>query len=72
MHLFRSEEHVDRWCERWSQPRGAILELDTAWRLAHAWYSADRRASDWRRRTVDEVESLFAELGLQGDFWRLR
>ncbi len=44
---------------------------DTAWRLACAWYGDDRRSPDWRRRTVDESEALFAELGLTSDFWRL-
>lgn len=72
MHLFRSEEHVDRWCQSWAQPRGALLTLELAWRLAHAWYSPDRRDPAWRRRTVDEVEALFAELGLAGTFWALR
>jgi Alkylmercury lyase len=72
MHLFRSEEHVDRWCGRWGQARGATLDPERAWRLAHAWYAPDRRDPQWRRRTVDEVETLFAELELVGEFWRLR
>ena len=72
MLLFRSEEHIDRWCEMWGQPRGGTLTLEQGWRLAHAWYSPDRREPDWRRKTVDEVEALFAELGLTSDFWRLR
>jgi hypothetical protein len=72
MHLFRSEEHVNRWCTRWGQPRGASLEPELAWRLAHAWYSPDRRDPAWRRRTLDEVEALFAELGLTDEFWGLR
>lgn len=72
MLLFRSEEHVDRWCEAWRFDRGGLLSLETAWRLAEAWYSPDRRRPEWRRRTVDEVEALFAELGLTSDFWKLR
>jgi hypothetical protein len=72
MLFFRSEEHIDRWCESWRFARGAVMSLDTAWQLARAWYSADRREAEWRRRSVDEVEALFAELGLVGDFWRLR
>lgn len=52
--------------------RGATLSVQEGWRLAAAWYGPDRRLPDWRRRTVDEVETLFARLGLTSDFWRLR
>ena len=48
------------------------MSLDTGWKLAHAWYSPDRRKPEWRRRTVDEAEQLFRELGLTGAFWTLR
>jgi hypothetical protein len=71
MLLFRSEEHVGRWCEAWRMPRGAVLPPELAWQLAHAWYAADRRDPGWRRRTADETRKLFAELGLTGAFWEL-
>jgi len=71
MLAFRSEAHVDRWCELRRTAKGAVFSLDQAWRLADAWYR-DRMAPDWRRRTADEAETLFAELDLKGDFWRLR
>ena len=70
MLLFRSEEHVDRWSEARGLARGGILSLDQLWGLASAWYR-DRLAPDWRRRTPHEAESVFAELGLTGEFWRL-
>jgi hypothetical protein len=72
MLLFRSEEHIDAWCEQWQQPRGGTLSLDQAWRLAKAWYGPDRRELDWRRRTVEEAEALFAELDMTAPFWSLR
>jgi hypothetical protein len=72
MLLFRDEEHVDRWCQQWQLPRGARLTLERAWRLAHAWFSADRSAPEWRRPTVEQVESLFASLQFTGEFWKLR
>jgi hypothetical protein len=72
MLFFRSEEDVDRWCEKWRFQRGGTMPLATGWKLAHAWYSPDRRQPDWRRRTVDEAEALFAQLGLTGSFWSLR
>lgn len=72
MLLFRSEEHVERWVRQWGLPRGAVLPPEQAWQLAHAWYGPDRRAPEWRRRTIDETEALFADLGLTGSFWNLR
>lgn len=72
MLFFRSEEHVDRWCGQWALPQGAVLSVEQAWRLAHAWFQADRGAPDWRRPAVDEVERLFTSLDLTGPFWQLR
>ncbi len=72
MLLFRSEEHIERWCQSWKLARGAILTLEQSWRLAQAWYGPDRREMAWRRKTVDEAEALFAELGLTSAFWSLR
>jgi hypothetical protein len=72
MLLFRSEEHVERWCGRWGQAWGALLTLEQAWGLAAAWYIEDRRDPSWRRKTLDEIEPLFARLGLTSEFWGLR
>ena len=72
MLLFRSEEHVSRWCSNWNMAPGAAFLLGPAWKLARSWYGSDRRAPDWRRRTLEEAEALLAELGLTGPFWALR
>jgi len=69
MLLFRSEEHIDRWCAAWKLPRGATLTVEQAWKLADSWYR-DRLSPDWRRRTVNEAHDLFSSLGLVSDFWR--
>ena len=71
MLLFRDEEHVDRWCSKWGQPRGASLSIDQVWRLGVAWYGK-KMDPDWRRFTLDEAEAVLAELGLTGPFWSLR
>ena len=71
MLLFRSEEHVDRWCADRDLPRGGTMTPDQCWRLAQAWYG-DKVSPDWRRATLDEAESLLAETGLTGPFWSLR
>jgi Alkylmercury lyase len=70
MLAFRSEEHVGRWSEQRHIPVGALFTPEQMWQLAHAWY-ADRLTPDWRRRTPKESESLFSEIGLTGEFWRL-
>jgi hypothetical protein len=72
MLFFRSEEHVERWGRQWGLPRGVVLTPEQAWQLAEAWYGPDRRAPEWRRRTLEETEALFADLGLTGVFWNLR
>jgi hypothetical protein len=70
MLLFRSEEHVDRWCAAQGLGRGAVFSLEQCWGLARAWYE-NRLEPNWRRHTIDEAEALFANLGLTGEFWRL-
>jgi hypothetical protein len=68
MRLFRSEEHAGR------SRRGdssQVITLDQAARLARAWY-VKKLAPGWRRHTVEEAEALFAQLGFDKDFWRLR
>ena len=71
MLAFRSEEHVERWCEQRRIAKGAVFTPQQLWKLAHAWY-VDRMSPDWRRLTAEETETIFAELGLTGDFWRLQ
>jgi hypothetical protein len=70
MLLFRSEEHVDRWCSVRRLPKGAVFTVEQLWGLAAIWYR-DRMTPGWRRRTAGEAEAVFASLGLTGDFWRL-
>jgi Alkylmercury lyase len=71
MLLFRSEEHVDKWCKDWRFERGAVLDLEKCWRLAQRWYGADRRDAGWRRFTPLESHNIFQQLGLVGDFWKV-
>jgi len=44
---------------------------EQAWRLARAWY-ADKLDAQWRRKTAEEAEAVFAQIGLRGPFWSLR
>jgi hypothetical protein len=70
MLAFRSEAHVNRWSEERGIPRGASMPLETAWRLADIWYR-ERLSADWRRRTPEDAQQVFADLGLTGEFWRV-
>jgi hypothetical protein len=71
MLAFRSEEHVNRWREQRCVAPGAVFSPEQMWRLADAWYK-DRLSPDWRRKTAEEDEAVFAEIGLVGPFWQLR
>lgn len=70
MLLFQSEEHVEAWTRSMGMSSGATLTLEQQWDLARIWYG-DRLSPDWRRRTPEEAEAVFASFGLTGEFWRL-
>jgi hypothetical protein len=70
MLLFRSEEHVVRWCRLWRRLPGAVLSLEQTLGLAREWY-ADRLNPDWRPKTAEEAKAAFASLGLKSSFWRM-
>ncbi|MCA1553017.1 MAG: alkylmercury lyase family protein [Chloroflexi bacterium] len=55
MLIFRSEEHLEKWLKDWHMPKGAILSLEQCWQLAQEFYGPDRRAPEWRRKTLDEI-----------------
>lgn len=71
MLLFRSAEHIQRWLAYRDLRPGATMSLEQCWRLARAWYHSVLDP-DWRRRTPEEAQALFAEIGLTGPFWNLR
>jgi hypothetical protein len=71
MLLFRSEEHLDRWCAFRGLPRGGTMAPEQCWQLAQAWYG-DKLHPDWRRKTLDEAEAALAGIGLTEPFWSLR
>ena len=63
MVLLRSEGEVP--------DTGDTLTAAQLWELAVAWYG-DRLDPAWRPRTREESQRLLADLGLEGEFWRLR
>ena len=68
MLFFRSEEHVNRWCQSQGLPRRPIIDLDQLWQLSTTWYG-NRLTVDSRRPGPDEMVSIFAIIGLEGPFW---
>jgi hypothetical protein len=70
MLLFRSEEHLDQWLRDHELERGATMTVAQQWALARAWYGK-RMEPEWRRRTPEEAQEVFEELGLSGAFWAL-
>ena len=68
MHLFRSEEHIERWLGD-RQP-GATIPVATLSELAHRWWG-DRLSPNWRPRTRDESQAILHRLGLTSAFWLL-
>jgi hypothetical protein len=51
-------------------PPGGLLSLTTGWRLAQGW-SQDRLDAFWRRKTLEEAQQIFEELGLASPYWQL-
>jgi hypothetical protein len=70
MLLFRSEEHLERWLRERSLNAGARMSVQQQWDLARVWY-AGRLDADWRRRSPQEAQDVFASVGLKGEFWQL-
>jgi hypothetical protein len=70
MLLFRSEQHIRRWCQQWNRPRGGTLSLAQGWKLALLWYG-DRLHPHWQPKSPAEAQSVFREVGLVGEFWKL-
>jgi len=68
MLFFRSEEQVRLWCAERGDPIRPLVRIHQLWRLATAWYSTRLQESS-RRPQPQEMRQVFAELGLEGDFW---
>lgn len=69
MLLFQLEEDIDRWCAQTSRSRGEIVPIEQVWRLSQKWYHT-RLNPDYRGRTAEQVEAIFTEVGLTGNFWK--
>ena len=68
MLLFRSEEWIDKWCQRNNLERGEVLTIHQAWELSKLWYQG-RLSLDYHGRSVEEAEEIFRQAGLKSAFW---
>jgi hypothetical protein len=68
MLFFRSEEQVRAWCAARNAPMRPLVTMAQLWTLATTWYST-RLDENSRRPRPEEMASIFAGLGLAGDFW---
>ncbi|HKJ27978.1 MAG TPA: hypothetical protein VJ965_10090 [Anaerolineales bacterium] len=48
-----------------------MISIETCWELAQRWYTG-RAARDWQRPDADATQHLFTDLGLTGEFWKVR
>lgn len=68
--FFSSESQIDEWAARHGRPKGAILKMPAALQLAQRWFG-DYARPDWRRKTPEQAEAIFRELGLDRRFWNI-
>ena len=69
MLLFWSEAEIQAWVDDTGEPRGEILTLAQVWALSQAWYHS-RVDPNFRGRSLEEVRTIFGELGLTSQFWQ--
>jgi hypothetical protein len=68
--FFSSERRIHSWSSRHAFPRGSVLPIDTAIRLAELWFG-DYASADWVRKTSERANEIFSELDLDRSFWTL-
>jgi hypothetical protein len=68
--LFCAEDCVHRWLADTGSQRGAVLDLETLWRLASRWYEG-RLTHGYVRREPEAAKEYFRSVGLRGAFWGL-
>jgi len=70
MLLFRNEAEVDDWCKRHNKQKGEVLKAKQVWDLAKIWYG-NYLDKDFKCKTKDIAQSMFNQVGLTSDFWKL-
>ena len=69
MLYFQSEEMLNEWLLPKRAERGAVMSIELLWRLSQRWYQ-DRLSPEYHGRTMEQVQEIFADLGLTSVFWQ--
>ena len=67
---FRAEADVHDWCARHAMPDGHVMTIPQFLAFASDWYAAYIN-QQWRKRSLEEVRSLFARHAPPDPFWRV-
>lgn len=67
---FRNEAEVIDWCARHAMPRGHVMTIPQLWAFASDWYGSYIN-QPWRKRSREEIRTLFARHALPEPFWRV-
>ena len=70
MLLFRSEEWIDKWCQRNNLARGEVLTIHQVWELSKLWYH-NRLSLEYHGRSMEQVAGIFKQTGLMSTFWSI-
>jgi hypothetical protein len=68
MLFFRSEADVKEWCGARGSEVRPLVTMSQLWELSTTWYGT-RLQEDSRRPQPDEMRQIFANIGLEGEFW---
>ncbi len=67
---FKTEADIDAWCKRHNKPKGHVMTVEKLWALSKLWYG-NYLDPDFKRKTKEIAESMFEEVGLTDEFWKL-
>lgn len=68
--FFSSEALVDAWCARHDRPKGSVLPIESGMQLTQRWFG-DYASPAWRRKSAQEAQAIFNEIGLDAAFWNI-
>ena len=71
MLLFRSEEWIDKWCQRNNLEHGEVLTLQQVLEIAKPWYD-NRLSLEFHGRSPEQVRAIFEQAGLNSTFWSVK
>jgi hypothetical protein len=67
---FKGENDIEAWCKRHNKPKGHVMPIGKLWTLSRLWYG-NYLDPDFRRKTKDIAQSMFEQVGLTSEFWKL-